>query len=100
MTISYFVANAEADSHETPSRPAKGSQADRRIDIQPAEDEEGNERSRPEILSTFLPLNVTKLQTKTMGTLSSTLLTLDFYAIIDLSTKYFRTWPCQMFARL
>lgn len=36
-----YTANAEADSHETPSRPAKGSQADRRIDIQPAEDEEG-----------------------------------------------------------
>lgn len=34
------AANADADSHETPSRPAKGSQADRRIDIQPAEDEE------------------------------------------------------------
>lgn len=36
------LANADADSHETPSRPAKGSQADRRIDIQPAEDEEGD----------------------------------------------------------
>ncbi|XP_037047321.1 SWI/SNF-related matrix-associated actin-dependent regulator of chromatin subfamily E member 1 isoform X5 [Bradysia coprophila] len=34
------AAIADADSHETPSRPAKGSQADRRIDIQPAEDEE------------------------------------------------------------
>ncbi|KAJ6646833.1 SWI/SNF-related matrix-associated actin-dependent regulator of chromatin subfamily E member 1 [Pseudolycoriella hygida] len=33
------AANADADSHES-SRPAKGSQADRRIEIQPAEDEE------------------------------------------------------------
>ena len=31
---------AEAESHETPSRPTKGAQQDRRIDIQPADDEE------------------------------------------------------------
>lgn len=34
-----FPAN-DADAHETPSRPSKASQQDRRIDIQPAEDEE------------------------------------------------------------
>lgn len=33
-------ANSENDSHDTPSRPTKASQQDRRIDIQPAEDEE------------------------------------------------------------
>lgn len=33
-------ASSENDSHDTPSRPTKGSQQDRRIDIQPAEDEE------------------------------------------------------------
>lgn len=31
----------DSDTHDTPSRPTKGSQQDRRIDIQPAEDEEG-----------------------------------------------------------
>lgn len=50
--ISFRTANADADSHETPSRPSKSSQADRRIDIQPAEDEEG---------SSFFLTNVTKL---------------------------------------
>lgn len=30
----------ESDSHDTPSRPTKASQQDRRIDIQPAEDED------------------------------------------------------------
>lgn len=33
-------ASSENDPHDTPSRPIKGSQQDRRIDIQPAEDEE------------------------------------------------------------
>ncbi|XP_031640290.1 SWI/SNF-related matrix-associated actin-dependent regulator of chromatin subfamily E member 1-like isoform X2 [Contarinia nasturtii] len=33
-------ASNENDSHDTPSRPTKASQQDRRIDIQPAEDEE------------------------------------------------------------
>lgn len=33
-------ASSEIDSHDTPSRPTKASQQDRRIDIQPAEDEE------------------------------------------------------------
>lgn len=33
-------ADSEAVAHETPSRPSKASQQDRRIDIQPAEDEE------------------------------------------------------------
>lgn len=39
--INYILATAEAESHETPSRPSKASQQDRRIDIQPAEDEDG-----------------------------------------------------------
>lgn len=30
----------ESDAHDTPSRPTKASQQDRRIDIQPAEDED------------------------------------------------------------
>lgn len=33
-------AASENDPHDTPSRPTKASQQDRRIDIQPAEDEE------------------------------------------------------------
>lgn len=33
-------ASNDNDTHDTPSRPTKGSQHDRRIDIQPAEDEE------------------------------------------------------------
>lgn len=36
-----LVGITDSDAHETPSRPSKGSQQDRRIDIQPAEDEDG-----------------------------------------------------------
>lgn len=35
-----FYVAGDTDSHETPSRPSKAAQQDRRIDIQPAEDEE------------------------------------------------------------
>lgn len=38
---SIFKASAESDVHETPSRGSSKSQQDRRIDIQPAEDEDG-----------------------------------------------------------
>ncbi len=78
-------ANADVDSHhETPSRPAKGSQADRRIDIQPAEDEEGSKYffyfpfSDDQKINNFF-----YFQTKMMDTQLSMWLTLDSYAIID-----------------
>lgn len=51
--LTKFHTATEVDSHETPSRPTKGSQADRRIDIQPAEDEEGSNVLFLRILATF-----------------------------------------------
>lgn len=40
MPICLSNVSADNDSHDTPSRPPKGSQQDRRIDIQPAEDDD------------------------------------------------------------
>lgn len=37
----HVFSAADVDTHETPSRPSKAAQQDRRIEIQPAEDEEG-----------------------------------------------------------
>lgn len=41
MKLFLLLSAADVDTHETPSRPSKAAQQDRRIEIQPAEDEEG-----------------------------------------------------------
>lgn len=41
IKIIFLLIGTDADTHEPPVRPSKATQQERRIDIQPAEDEEG-----------------------------------------------------------
>lgn len=52
------------------------------------------------IVSDFQDVFSFNLQIKTMDIPLSTLHMLDFYAIIDLLTKYFLIWPYRMFVQL